>query len=191
MLAFWFCGTNPMDAAQVWTNFNQYGMNNLGFGSTTKEVQAAIRKKYNDAGIRILVSAFGATEFPTSRGMNATECGTKLGHYVNDNNLDGADADWEDNKAMERGDGEQWLIEFTKAYRSVSPNTILAHAPQGPYFHANYYKNGGYNTVDQKVGHMIDFYFVQFYNQVETKYDSYEELFVHATGPVFAGTSVS
>ena len=76
MLAFWFCGTSPMDAAQVWTNFGSYGMLNLGLGATTQEVQKASRKKYNDAGIRILVSAFGATEFPTSRGMNATYCGT-------------------------------------------------------------------------------------------------------------------
>jgi chitinase len=91
---------------------------------------------------------------------------------------------------MEAGTGEQWLIDFTKAYRSVSPDTILAHAPQGPYFHPTYYKNGGYNTVEKQVGSMIDFYFVQFYNQEDTKYDSYNELFVKASG-FFAGTSVS
>lgn len=92
-----------MDSAQIWANFGQYGMDMLGFGKTTAEVQKKIRQLYNDHGVKILVSAFGATEFPTSRKMNATECGTKLGQFVEENHLDGADADWEDNKALERG----------------------------------------------------------------------------------------
>jgi len=32
-------------------------------------------------------------------------CGTKLGNFVLNNNLDGADIDWEDNSAMENGIG--------------------------------------------------------------------------------------
>jgi hypothetical protein len=102
MLAFWFCGTSPMDAAQVWTNFGSYGFTEgslpgelgLAVNPTNGQVQKAVRKRYNDAGVKILVSAFGSTEFPTSRGMNATDCGIRLGKYVNENNLDGADADW-------------------------------------------------------------------------------------------------
>ena len=31
---------------------------------------------------------------------------------------------------------------------------------------------------------------VQFYNQVNSKYNSYEELFIHASGDVFNGTAV-
>ena len=92
---------------------------------------------------------------------------------------------------MEAGLGEDWLIEFTKAYRVESPDTILAHAPQAPYFSGTYYKNNGYNKVNQQVGSMIDFYFVQFYNQVGTKYDSYNQLFIQATGGDFPGTSVA
>ena len=90
---------------------------------------------------------------------------------------------------MEAGLGEDWLIAFTKAYRAASPDTILAHAPQAPYFSATYYKNNGYNKVHKEVGSMIDFYFVQFYNQGDTSYETYTELFTKATGP-FAGTSV-
>jgi len=103
MLAFWFCGTNPMDAALVWTNLNQYGLSTLG--STNRAIQKAVRKKYNDAGIKVIVSAFGATEFPTSRGMDAATCGRNLAQFVIDNNLDGADADYEDNEAMKAGTG--------------------------------------------------------------------------------------
>ena len=182
-----------MDAALVWKNIVQYGVS--GYGSTSAEIQKNLRKKYNDAGSKILVSAFGATEFPTSKGLNATTCGRKLAQFVIDNNLDGADADWEDNAAMnnkasgEAGPGAQWIIEFTKAYRAVSPDTILAHAPLGPYFSNTFYASGAYNTVDKEVGSMIDFYFVQFYNQGDTKYNTYEELFTKASG-TFAGTSV-
>ena len=50
--------------------------------------------------------------------------------------------------------------------------------------------NGGYYKVNKEVGNLIDFYMVQFYNQVDSKYDSYEELFIHASGSVFNGTAV-
>lgn len=44
-------------------------------------------------------------------------------------------------------------------------------------------------TVDSSVGNTIDFYNVQFYNQGNTRYDSYSELFIQSTG-FFSGTSV-
>jgi len=59
-----------------------------------------LRKLYNDAGVKILVSAFGATEMPTSAGVDPVQCATELGNFVLENNLDGADIDWEDNAAM-------------------------------------------------------------------------------------------
>jgi hypothetical protein len=43
--------------------------------------------------------------------------------------------------------------------------------------------------VDKKVGQTIDFYAVQFYNQGDTGYDSYDGLFKKAGG-WFSGTSV-
>jgi hypothetical protein len=39
------------------------------------------------------------------------------------------------------------------------------------------------------VGSLIDFYNVQFYNQGDSAYNSYSELFISATG-TFSGTSV-
>ena len=79
---------------------------------------------------------------------------------------------------------------FTRIVRHAYPFLIISHAPQAPYFKKGHYPNGGYLTVDREVGHMIDFYNVQFYNQVDTKYDSYEELFIHATG-FFSNTAVN
>lgn len=69
---------------------------------------------------------------------------------------------------MEAGTAEAWLISFTKKLRSELPDHIISHAPQAPYFKSEYYQNGGYVTVDQEVGSLIDFYNVQFYNQGNT-----------------------
>lgn len=64
-----------------------------------------------------MISAFGATEFPTSNGVDPIDCAIKLGEFVKNNNLDGVDIDWEDNAAMEAGKGEDWLISFSKKLR--------------------------------------------------------------------------
>ena len=113
-----------------------------------------------------MVSAFGATEQPTTAGFDAIDCATKLANYVSTNNLDGVDIDWEDTVAFQSGTGEAWLITLTKTLRQLLPNAIITHAPQGPYFAGtSIYPKGGYIAVDQAVGSMIQFYNVQFYNQ--------------------------
>ena len=50
---------------------------------------------------------------------------------------------------MNAGLGEEWVIKFTIALREVIPNHIVSHAPQAPYFKNEYYKNGGYITVNK------------------------------------------
>lgn len=90
---------------------------------------------------------------------------------------------------MEAGKGEQWLIDFTIALRKVIPDHIITHCPQAPYFKSQYYPNGGYVTVHKAVGDIINFYMLQFYNQGDTKYNTYTELIEHATG-TFSGTSL-
>lgn len=81
------------------------------------------------------------------------------------------------------------MISLTKQLRSKLPNHIITHAPQAPYFKSEYYPKGGYITVNKEVGNLIDFYNIQFYNQGDTKYNSYDELFTKASG-FFSGTSV-
>ena len=92
---------------------------------------------------------------------------------------------------MNKGVGEQWLITFTKALREVIPDRIITHSPQAPYFKNEYYTSHGYITVHKAVGKLIDFYNVQFYNQVDSRYDTYEELFIHASGEDFNGTALT
>jgi chitinase len=90
---------------------------------------------------------------------------------------------------MEAGTGEEWIIRFHTQLRSRLPTHIISHCPQAPYFKSEAYKNGAYSTIHNKIGSTIDFYNTQFYNQGDTKYDTYEELFIKATG-FFSGTSV-
>jgi len=92
---------------------------------------------------------------------------------------------------MVDGVGEDWLIQFTQALRAVIPDKIVTHCPQAPYFKSEYYVHGAYVTVDQQVGDLINFYIVQFYNQGDSQYNTWDELFVHATGATFNGTAVS
>jgi chitinase len=66
---------------------------------------------------------------------------------------------------------------------------LLFYAPQAPYFASENYRNGAYIAVDMQAGSSIDFYNVQFYNQGDTTYDSYEKLFLESDG-YFSRTSV-
>lgn len=59
-LAFWsFVG--PLDMAKVWDDPVQFIKPHPQLGSTKDAMQKAIKKKYNDAGISLMISAFGAT----------------------------------------------------------------------------------------------------------------------------------
>ena len=115
---------------------------------------------YHNAGQKVLVSAFGATEFPTSQGEDPTQTAQALAQFVIDNQLDGVDLDYEDNSAMDSGSGVQWLITCTNTLRSLLPASegyIITHAPQAPYFMSSY-AQGGYLTVDKQAGASINWY---------------------------------
>jgi len=184
-LAFWLTAA-PADAALVWSNAYFYVSPENPWGSSTKAVQAAWLAKYHQQGIKVLVSAFGSTEFPTSAGVDPVKCGTDIANFVKLNQLDGVDLDWEDNSAMEAGKGEAWLISITRTLRQLLPREqgfIITHAPQAPYFMGtSKYPNGGYLTIDKAVGDLIDFYNIQFYNQAQSTYDTYESLFQRSNG---------
>lgn len=59
-LAFWsFSG--PLDMAKVWDDPVKYIKPSPDLGSTKDQIQKSIKKRYNDAGISLFISAFGAT----------------------------------------------------------------------------------------------------------------------------------
>lgn len=50
---------------------------------------------YQAAGIKLIVSAFGSTDAPTSNGADPTATANTIANFVKTNNLDGVDIDYE------------------------------------------------------------------------------------------------
>ncbi|KAH3760346.1 glycoside hydrolase [Pelomyxa schiedti] len=157
-LAFWTSNAGPVDAAMVWAHPINYVSTDNPWGQTDEEVRAAWLELYHSANISLIVSAFGATDFPTSEGTNAVTVATNLAQFIIDTNADGVDLDYEDNDAMNQGKGEDWVIQCTQTLRSLLPATkIITHAPQAPYFMGTpTYPKGGYITVSNSVGASIN-----------------------------------
>ncbi|KAG6334703.1 hypothetical protein ID866_4382 [Astraeus odoratus] len=159
VLSFWLM-SGPADQALEWT---------LISAST----RSSIKSSYAAAGIKLMVSAFGSTDSPTSSGADPTTTANNLAAWVIQYGLDGVDIDYEDFAAMnaQNGGAEAWLATFTTALRTKLPQGqyIITHAPVAPWF-SPIYKSGAYLKVDQTVGSLIDWYNVQFYNQGVNEY---------------------
>ncbi|KAJ8519827.1 hypothetical protein ONZ45_g3252 [Pleurotus djamor] len=136
--------------------------------------RSSIKAEYAAAGIKLMVSAFGATDAPTSANLDPVATANTMAAWVKQYSIDGIDVDYEDFNAINAGDGkaEAWLTNFTKQLRVQLPqsNYILTHAPVAPWFSPNKFGGGAYLTVHKNVGSMIDWYNVQFYNQGASEY---------------------
>ena len=205
LLAFWIPNqdgtSNPVDAAIVWTRPESYfDIGNSQFGTTGDQIRANLVNEYHKNGVKILVSAFGGTSFPTTQGVPAKACGENLAQFVIDMQLDGVDLDYEDNAAMEAGTAVPWLIEMTDAmvmkFKATGKKYIMTNAPQAPYFIDGRYPmnyvafHKSVLSDGTEVGDYMDSYLVQFYNQGSSTYSSYISLFVTSDG-WSVGTSVS
>ncbi|KAJ7247665.1 glycoside hydrolase [Mycena haematopus] len=149
------------DKAEEWTTL-------------TAAQRATVKSQFAAAGIKLMVSAFGSTDVPTSSGVNPVTMATTMANWVVQYNLDGIDVDYEDFNAFDAGTGaaENWLISFTTQLRTILPqgSYIITHAPVAPWFSPNTWGGGGYLKVHQSVGNLIDWYNVQFYNQGSSEY---------------------
>lgn len=74
--------SGPFDMALEWANIGA-------------DARAAKKAEYNDAGIKLMISAFGATDHPTTAGADPVSLANTMAQYVKDYNLDGIDVDWE------------------------------------------------------------------------------------------------
>ncbi|KAJ7504340.1 glycoside hydrolase family 18 protein [Mycena galericulata] len=177
-------GTTGPPAASAVTGFNVFILGFLLLEGAWDKVEEwttlnstqrlAVKSQYAAAGIKLLVSAFGSTDVPTSTNANPISTATTMANFVIEYNLDGIDVDYEDFNAFDGGTGsaENWLISFTTQLRTILPQGqyIITHAPVAPWFAPNYWGGGGYLKVDASVGSLIDWYNVQFYNQGATEY---------------------
>eukprot|EP01084_Bolivina_argentea_P259584 438049_1 len=141
---------------------------------TADQLREGIKRKYSDAGIKILISAFGANDHPKGAGKSASAIGIQLAQYVEAYNYDGVDVDWEEGEG-----GASWLCSLTNALRSnLASDKLITHAPQAPYFMSRY----GFVSVHSSCGSNIDWYNIQFYNQGSTTYNTYSGLFERSIG---------
>lgn len=130
--------SGPADMAMAWQTLSA-------------SQRSTIKQQYQAAGIKLLVSAFGSTETPTTSGKDPKQLASTMAAWVKQYGVDGIgklegtftkgkcrltsvplDVDYEDIAAMNKADGkaEQWLIDFTNALRTDLPQGqyILTHA---------------------------------------------------------------
>lgn len=140
--------------------------------------RSAIKSQYAAAGTKLLVSAFGATESPTTAGSDPIAVANTMAAWVKKYDLDGIDVDYEDFDAFDGSSGSavSWLKTFTKRLRVHLPqgSYVLTHArvlfpffstnlrsddqspAVAPWFQRNAWSGGGYLAIDQAVGSLID-----------------------------------
>ncbi|KAI0713897.1 glycoside hydrolase [Earliella scabrosa] len=174
-LAF-LLSTGPFDQAKAWQDVDPARRKQL-------------KQQYNEAGVSLVVSAFGATDLPTTNEFDPVQLANTMAQYVLETDMDGIDVDWEEITLVREqpGVGEQWLATFTRTLRSQLPKGqfILSHAPVGPWFQPNQplCPGGCYLKVDETVGDLIDWYNIQFYNQSPSPgYETCETLLNSAGG---------
>jgi len=59
VLAFWTYNNGPLDIATIWADPMKYFGADNPFGNTKEAVQRFLKNKYNENGVKIMVSAFG------------------------------------------------------------------------------------------------------------------------------------
>ena len=160
--AFW-TKEGPTGPALEWYNGT--------FGDTEQAVN-----DFHDRGIKVLISAGGEYEAPvTDNPDDGRIYGEEVAKFAIENHFDGVDFDIENIPSGQPDLTSEWLAEATRAVKGLYPEAIISHAPQAPYFSPA--QNYGYLEVNEKVGDLIDFYNIQFYNQQDAAYETYEELF--------------
>ncbi|EED77818.1 hypothetical protein POSPLDRAFT_120960 [Postia placenta Mad-698-R] len=199
----WVSGENgPPDVSEI-NGYNVFALSFLLASGSVDQAQEwesldaatrqSIKSSYNAAGVKLIVSAFGSTETPTSSGDDPVDTANTMAAWIKQYDLDGIDIDYEDFTAINEGNGAvDWLVKFTQQLRNQLPagQYIITHAPVAPWFSNNaQFKGGAYLQVDQQVGDLIDWYNVQFYNQGVTEYTDCTGLLTQSS-TTWPGTSL-
>ncbi|WNO08347.1 glycoside hydrolase family 18 protein [Teredinibacter sp. KSP-S5-2] len=138
--------------------------------SLTSTTRQAIQELH-EAGKKVLIS-FGGGEMSSAAYQalvgHEDELAKSIADFVQENQLDGVDIDWEDTGAftgVAGYSGVNFLISLTKNLRESLPaeKFVISHAPQPPYLQQGSGMDG-YIQVMAEVGLLIDWLNVQFYN---------------------------
>lgn len=151
----------------IWKSAVNWFTSTSQFGSTTNEIQKSLRTHYHNENKKILITAFG-NEVPASHSVDPVVCAQKLATFVLENNLDGVNVDWKDLHSFIYGTGENWMISFMTELRVHLPDHVVCHTADSSYFKEESFTNGGYIAIHEAVGHLIDFYNVQYFQAAKT-----------------------
>lgn len=65
------------------------------WASLTADQRSTIKSQYNAAGVKLIVSAFGSSDAPTSAGADPIATANTMAAWVKQYDLDGIDVDYE------------------------------------------------------------------------------------------------
>eukprot|EP01084_Bolivina_argentea_P029989 55636_1 len=157
---------------------------------TSNELRTAIKGIYDSHNITLFISAgnsylYTIFDYPQRDRRVATDVATSLSQYAVNYSYDGVDINWQEPLYFNHnGDGEIWLTNFTAVLYNTLSNEptkyYITHSPAAPSFGGTY-TQGAYLTVHTNVGHMIDWYNIQFCNQ-GISYNTFETMFIESIG---------
>ncbi|KAH9479370.1 hypothetical protein JR316_0007960 [Psilocybe cubensis] len=85
--------------------------------------RTTIKSQYAAAGIKLIVSVFGSTDAPTTKGADPVATANTMAAWVKKYQLDGVDVDYEDFDAINAGNGKGELLHHGKYYELPGINS--------------------------------------------------------------------
>ena len=179
----WTFSAGPQGSLYFWVNPRPFLSDSIKSGKTLASLRTEMKQKYSTHGVKVLVRAFGPSEFPTTAGYHAGAVASYLATFVTQFNLDGVDIDYQDDEAFVKGTAEQWLKSFITVLRTQLPShTIVCTVKAGYFVGWARYSKGAFLNVHNQKGSLIDFYNVRYFGQDTSTYNSSTTLFNQSSG---------
>lgn len=193
LFAFYTSSYGPLDMALAWTYLDQAAKQNA--------------VDYAHSKGAVLLVSFGGDTDGNYWQKDPNVLGAQVANWAKSQLLDGVDYDLEGfapgltigNKNSQQT--MSWLISLHQATKAVlGDDGFISGAPQGPYLGPISPSStlwagpiGGYTGLLNAIPNLIDFFFIQFYNQGPNCYANYNGLMINSGtgGCVFPGTSVN
>ena len=114
--------------------------------------------------------------------MDPLKVAVKLAEFTIANNFDGVNIDYNDIPALQSGTAEAWLIFFFQELREKLPDHTIVATVKPSFCNKDHYSGGAYEKINQQVGHLIDFYNVEYYTEEDTEFNTYNQIFIESIG---------